>query len=645
MYLSKFRLLNYKSFQDSEVLEFKPGINIIVGPNNSGKTALLEALSLKFQNNIHKSITTFPSPSDVINTYSIYELSLIVKKENIVFFMNNCFSKTNNRLLITVPDEYTRNGSLSQSLQDFLNNKNFQDIEIKIRSSSSDPIPFDSIPNFFSSSYNEPLKNLLKKRELENFLKKGDLTTGSYMGFFNLNEQPVNHLNSFGLTIQYQLFQKYRSIIYKFNAERVSSGIYPVGSSHYLEADASNLAEVISNLQLNNPSLFEKFNKYVSRVISTIKWVSAPLSNGNSQVKVWNLDTATQRGDLAYPLSDCGTGISQVLAILYVIITSQEPQIIIIDEPQSFLHPGAAKKLIEIFKEFSQHQYFISTHSAEIIGVANPSTIVKLRYEDGETKTSIMNARDIREQRCLLAELGVSLSDVFGADTILWVEGPTEELCFPLILYKLAPELLTGTKIISIKNTDDLVGGKTHLAKVMFDLYQRLSGGENLFPPVLGFVFDQENRTQQNMDDLKRRNPKRVHFLEKCMYENYLLYPDAIAAILNEYNLEQDALTNETVQKELESNKNILKEKKDAFPKDTTPEQRSDPQYVDKNINAAKLLGMLFTQLSVAPLEFDKTEHSVMLTEWLLKNNPDSFAELVQFLQGIIEAGKSDILT
>lgn len=51
---------------------------------------------------------------------------------------------------------------------------------------------------------------------------------------------------------------------------------------------------------------------------------------------------------------------------------------IVIDEPQSYLHPGAAKKLIEILQEFPQHQYFIATHSAEIIAAANPSTIVKL---------------------------------------------------------------------------------------------------------------------------------------------------------------------------------------------------------------------------------------------------------------------------
>ena len=46
MYISKIRVQNYKAFNDSGWIEFKPGINIISGQNHSGKTALLEALSL-----------------------------------------------------------------------------------------------------------------------------------------------------------------------------------------------------------------------------------------------------------------------------------------------------------------------------------------------------------------------------------------------------------------------------------------------------------------------------------------------------------------------------------------------------------------------------------------------------------------------
>jgi NACalpha-BTF3-like transcription factor len=376
-------------------------------------------------------------------------------------------------------------------------------------------------------------------------------------------------------------------------------------------------------------------------VIPSIKWINASLCDSATvQIKVETFDPKMEREDLAYPLSDCGTGVSQVLAILYVVITSKDPQIIIIDEPQSFLHPGAAKKLIEILKKFSQHQYFIATHSAEIIAAANPSTIVKLLYENGETQASTMNARDIREQRSLLAELGVSLSDVFGADNILWVEGPTEELCFPLILSKLAPELLTGTKIVSIKNTGDLLQKKDNFANVMFDLYERISGGNNLYPPALGFVFDKECLSDSDIEDLKRRRPHPLKFIPRRMYENYLIHPDAIAFVLTQEDKKQkQSFTGEKIREWLETNKS----NKDYFSKTSTDKDLSNPEWVDKNINAAKLLEALFANLTEPKVYFKKTTDSVILTEWLLENDPDCFAELVDFLQRILDAGQPTV--
>jgi len=67
MHISHFQLFNYKSFRDSGALEFKPGINIIVGANNAGKTALLEALSLDFENNPHRSLKTEQDFVSVMN--------------------------------------------------------------------------------------------------------------------------------------------------------------------------------------------------------------------------------------------------------------------------------------------------------------------------------------------------------------------------------------------------------------------------------------------------------------------------------------------------------------------------------------------------------------------------------------------------
>lgn len=114
-----------------------------MGPNNSGKTALLEALSLRFTNNIHKTVTTFPSPSDVINSYSGYQLSLSVQKESILPFIKT-LSQSRKDFLITIPDQYKENRYPYELLKDFFNNENFQDIEIQITvRGSGNPIPFD----------------------------------------------------------------------------------------------------------------------------------------------------------------------------------------------------------------------------------------------------------------------------------------------------------------------------------------------------------------------------------------------------------------------------------------------------------------------------------------------------------------------
>lgn len=47
MYIARIRIQNYRCFKDSTI-EFRPGLNVIIGENNSGKTTLLKALALVF---------------------------------------------------------------------------------------------------------------------------------------------------------------------------------------------------------------------------------------------------------------------------------------------------------------------------------------------------------------------------------------------------------------------------------------------------------------------------------------------------------------------------------------------------------------------------------------------------------------------
>jgi hypothetical protein len=100
----------------------------------------------------------------------------------------------------------------------------------------------------------------------------------------------------------------------------------------------------------------------------------------------------------------------------------------------------------------------------------------------------------------LINEIGVQLSDIFGANRILWVEGGTEEECFPLILKKIAKEKLRGTRILRVHSTGALLDrNNSKLAETFFWLYQKVSNQDSLVPPTIGFVFDRKVKQINNV--------------------------------------------------------------------------------------------------------------------------------------------------
>lgn len=73
MYIASIHIRNYRCFGDTEI-EFQPGLNVIIGENNAGKTALLTALGFIFGRNtrsrpdVHdffQGIKDFSVPPDI----------------------------------------------------------------------------------------------------------------------------------------------------------------------------------------------------------------------------------------------------------------------------------------------------------------------------------------------------------------------------------------------------------------------------------------------------------------------------------------------------------------------------------------------------------------------------------------------------
>jgi hypothetical protein len=116
-----------------------------------------------------------------------------------------------------------------------------------------------------------------------------------------------------------------------------------------------------------------------------------------------------------------------------------------------------------------------------------------------------VNPAEATDLRAVLAEVGARPSDVFGADNLLWVEGPTEEECFPLIRDRgrEASDHATGTVIIAVRHTSDF---KPRDVRATVEIYHRLTTAKALMPPAVGFIVDPEGLSPEAQRDVVRQS-------------------------------------------------------------------------------------------------------------------------------------------
>jgi hypothetical protein len=622
MQVSTFQLVNYKSYRDSGELQFSTGFTVLVGQNNAGKSTLLEALGLKFLSKPHKSLSVLPRFTSPVNPSSSAKVVLAVTGEE----FKDILLSLAGPFFMPIPDDLRGRGAQAspEAVQRVLLQSKIS-FQVSLAASTGQSANFQ-IARFPSHGL---YPSQLDGAGNANFYVVNP--TSDRTDFTCSQESVSATTGDFGLVVSGYL----RERIYSFRAERFNVGASSVGTNSVLAPNAANLPEVLSVLQGANPSRFDRFNEYVRQIFPTVYQISVRnVTNSQLEVIVWTENPSSQRDDLAVPLSESGTGIGQVLAILYVVLTAQFSRTILIDEPNSFLHPAAARKLIEILKvDFPQHQYIVATHSPEIIRAADPTALFLVGLKGRESKLERLDSKSVKDQgRCLL-EVGARLSDVFGSDEIIWVEGDTEEICFRLIIQDLMKKPLLGRAIVAVRNVGDLEG-KRPSAKMIWEIYSQFSKSNALIPPAIAFVFDREQRTEAERTDLASRTLGKVRFLPRRMYENYLLIPEAIQAVLSALPSFQGAsLTAERVKEWLETNGG----KRTYIDEPSERINITSKTWLEK-VNGAKLLHDLFAQLSENREEYRKTVNSVQLTEWLVANNPGSLAEMKEFLESILSA-------
>lgn len=322
MQLLSARIRNYKGYRDSGVIQFRNGFNILVGQNNSGKTAFLEALQFRdFHSKPHKNIDA--ERDRPLNPVSSCEIECEIsgsELKNILLSAGNFYFLTDGP--ITSETALIKFNELlgiqKTTIRLCCENANWRILETP--SHGLQPI-HTANPMSVQFGVSEDRQSFIVQ---------------------SVSAAPNDNI---GVIVGQRITEQ--GGVYVFRAERLNLGQSPITDDPVLAANATNLASVLLHL-MSNPSRYERLMEYIRLIFPAIYTIRARPRANQAEIQIWQVDPITERDDLAITLNDSGTGVGQVLAILYVVVTSNVGRTIVIDEPNSFLHPGASRKLLQI---------------------------------------------------------------------------------------------------------------------------------------------------------------------------------------------------------------------------------------------------------------------------------------------------------
>lgn len=607
MYLSAFRLENQVRFRDTGILPIGARRTAIVGANNSGKTALLRSLSPDFR--LSPSRTSEDSPFDLSTRSAVIERRYLVKNSKIIDIF-----KLHSKIGILSRD------SDEELIVRLLNKYKEQHLTLCLMSQGSDAASGLEV----------------------GFGEFGYPRHGSGLSAWGYSFSKVDnkllplHTTISGPLLHEILTSMANTSYHRYGAERLAIDASKAEQLSALRPDCGNLPAYLDHIQ-PNPE-WVALEEQIKAILPSVTRVSVRPNPQNGEIReivIWT--SVRPRGDLAIPLSQAGTGVGQVLAILSVVLTSLEPKLLLIDEPNSFLHPGAAKKLLSTFAEDRKHQYVITTHSLETLRWFDPEVVLLLKPNGDLTDIEVHSWRDLLRSRVFMSELGISYGDVTGADHCVWVEGQTEAEVFPRIARRLLGSRGGTIAFPRVSSTGHFERRARLSKEELLDIYRNVTETVTLIPDTLAFLFDREARSERDVADLEREMKGKIAFLPRYCFENYLLDAEIIAeALKDQTGLAETAF--DAAKIEAWWAEHAIEAA--YWPKDTRPKPITDDTW-RADINAAKLLSEMVDSLSGGKAQYRKTVDSVAIAKLLLDHKPDSFREIADIILGFLPKAAS----
>lgn len=425
MYISDLYLNGLRSFHTAR-LELSPGINILVGTNNAGKSTILKSiLQLQYDGVF--------SEADIRKKIYSPLIKIIVnfKKLDLNVLLESCELKQEIVEKICENTEYSSTSGFSYVVQIEPNSKNRSIILDK-----------------------RIHKNLY---EINNYYEdSGTIQDVNGIFLFGQNQKKSSLVSKSLLDSETKINGKV------FSKEVPKNLLYPYLSSRKANMTSRNDGYTVKNIEINFTNLHQfverlsasrtKSSEFLECVRRILNFDISGFAYAEGRFSGLEVDSSTY-----IPIEFMGDGVPNILALICYLVEAKN-KIFLIEELENDIEPRALKKILDlIVKKSTENQFIISTHSNIVLkylaSVDNSKIFdFDMKFQDNVPTTTIKNieGNDSLGRLNILERLGYELKDFdLNSAWLILEESSAERIINDLLIPNFTPNLQSKLRTFS----------------------------------------------------------------------------------------------------------------------------------------------------------------------------------------------------
>ncbi|NLO46499.1 MAG: AAA family ATPase [Clostridiales bacterium] len=526
MYIRKIKIQNYRNFSDFS-MEFRKGLNVIIGSNNSGKTGLLYAIRL-LSDPTRISIHDFNK-----NNLSAYSSKYLKEPPKI---------EIEYEISHEISEDDTEDESIIK-LVPFLGMKNMEDARQEENGNSIYNLTACVKMTFSleSKATADYLKAINDVDSLDGYISTLETFLDRYTWKFtnSVSKTEADKKEATGIfDIRFIEAERTSENVYKETKREIDAFAKDQNNTLKIQDLKNKLAEDMKGLfepaLTRMSTLFENENNEIGLHRGNVS-IYQNMRPTVSIADAYVTDVRDTKGDFVVPLNYNGLGYNNLINIYMLIKLTEirkgkDFRILCLEEPEAHLHPAMQYKLFKFLSELDEddklnQQIFVTTHSSNISAVAGIDNMFMLDYSRNdcgsdccqqslashfEDKDEKKNEYKQIAKNHLTKFLDVTRSDMLFADKVILVEGIAEKLLLPMFMEKVGGSYEDGH--ISIVE----IGGKH------FEHFIELFNGNAVRKKVLcitdrDFKWIKESGGVRTLSDYKSYNGTETPHIKKLI--------------------------------------------------------------------------------------------------------------------------------